>query len=473
MSPRPSKIFSRCQKKLGKAFWKAKFSCMRLSADSTNFANFDGTVKHSAFYNFSFTQTHLCPAIRSSPLVLSGTSWRKLIPSSFDFMTVSLMFFIVICFSDLSAQERVWTESKTGKTIKAEFIQMEENLVTLKLSNGNLVEVDEDRLSQGDVDYINNRIKQIKNNGDGGLFGIVQVPESESVMREILPRKDNVWKYRTRHFVIESYQPLSENAQKNVGKVFEVTWKSLRVVPITTRVTRLDSTFKVTLFLNYEQYKDRGGDSEFELGNGRIPGAWYSPGEDVTYVSYERIGLDANGDFKTKNQQDLSVITHEITHHLTEGFYNPNFTWICEGLACYFQHIPYDGKQLDFGMALAKIPSIMHEDVKVNTSFKDFLHYDYNDFHDSKDESAHYDASHLLVAFFIHLDGKDGASRFARYLAKSEKKSSDDPRKDRDGYAIGFNELLQGRDIDELENSFVEAWEKRGVTVTFAEFSGK
>jgi len=389
--------------------------------------------------------------------------------NSLQLITASLMFFIVIFLSDLSAQERVWTESKTGSTIKAEFIKKEENLVTLKLPNGKLIEVDEDRFSQGDIDYVNNRIKQIKNSGDGALFGVVQVPESDSVMREILPRRDNVWKYRTRHFVIESYQPLSENAQKHVGEVFEVTWKSLRVVPITTRVTKLDSTFKAKLFLNYEQYKARGGGAEFNLGNGRIPGAWYSA-EDVTYVSFESLGLDVNGDFKTKNQQDLSVITHEITHHLTNGFYNSNFTWICEGLACYFEHIPYDGKQLDFGRALEKIPSIRHEDVKIGASLKDFLHYEYDEFHGGKDESAHYAASHLLVAFFIHLDGKGGASRFAKYLAKSKDKG---PRKDRDGYAVGFNELLQGRDIDELESSFVEAWKKRGVTVTFAESSGK
>ena len=384
---------------------------------------------------------------------------------------VIIVAFFLAAIINVSAQQRVWTESKTGNIINAEFVKLEEKMVTLKLSNGKIVKIDPDRFSQIDINYIDNIIKQRNAIGDGSLLGNVDVPEAESVMREILPRRDNVWKYRTRHFVIESPKPLSDSAQKIVGKAFEVTWEALRAVPLPTRVKRIDSTFKATLILNYDDYLARGGEKVNIPG--RVPEAWYSPGEDVTYVCFDDVGLNHNGDLKAGNQQvEQSIIIHEVTHQLTKGCYNPNVTWICEGLACYVGYIPYDGKQLNFGKVLDKIRALYHQPIKISTTFKDFLNYDYGEFHGSEESALHYRASHLLVAYFIHLDGKDGASRLAKYLEESPKKDSDNPPKDRDGHAKGFDELLQGRDINALESSFVEAWKKRGVVITFGS-SGK
>lgn len=379
---------------------------------------------------------------------------------------ISVISFSLISFSVVSAQQRVWTESKTGNTITAEFLQLEEKMAVLKLSNGKIVKIDPDRLSKLDSDYIDNKILQKNAIGDGSLLGNVDVPEAESVMREILPRRDNVWNYRTRHFVIESPKPLSDSAQKMVGKAFEITWEALRAVPLPTRVKRLDSKFKATLILNYDDYLARGGEN-INMPNGRVLPAWYSPGEDITYVSFDCIGLNQSGDLKAGNQQvDQMTIVHEVTHQLTENCYNPNVTWICEGLACYIGYVPYDGKKLNFEKVLDKVQTLYHQPMKINTTFKDFLNYDYEKFH-SNEYSVHYMASHLLVAYFIHLDGKDGASRLAKYLEASPKKRSDNPPKDSNGHAKGFDELLQGRDINALESSFVEAWKKRGVIITF------
>lgn len=379
------------------------------------------------------------------------------------FMRIStLLAFLFL--SSLQLGARTWT-SKEGKSISAELVSFDGTTAILKLSNGQQVPLTLEKLCPGDIEFLK---KTAAAEEDTGVDNPDKWPEivtgpSDFKLKEVHARKNNAGKtiYQTKHFKFVCDTPLADDAQEAVGKLYECTWTAIRAMPLPIpRVKRQSYLFDAVLTKDMESYRAAGG-PEGSAGvfksQTAVTGRKLRENDimdDKTIVPYPGLGISVEGKL-TDNKVSSHILAHEITHQMTVGLFD-TITWINEGFADYVGAIPYDGKQFDFSGAFKAIVARgkQYNPMQLPFTFEQFLTMGQTEFY--AQGHRNYTLGTLCVAFFFHLDGKEGIKDFSDYmnaLAKKDKKP--------------LKKLLDKRKINELEEAFTKAWKNQGLDITF------
>ena len=376
-------------------------------------------------------------------------------------------FLTFLLLASLPLAARTWT-SKDGKTISADLVSFVGNTVTLQLSNGQQVPVAMEKLCPDDIAFL----KRKADLEDSGIDNPDKWPEiipgpKDFKLKEVKARKDNAGKtiYQTKHFKFVCDTPLADDAQEAVGKLYECTWTAIRAMPLPiTRVRRQSYLFDAVLAKDMASYRAAGGpdgSSGVFTAQTAITGRKLRENDimnDRTIVPYSGLGMSADGKL-TGNKIKHHVLAHEITHQMTVGLFH-DITWINEGFADYVGYIPYDGKQFDFSGAFKAITAAgqHYSPMKLPFTFEQFLTMGRDEFYDRSGGNGHrnYTIATLCVAFFFHLDGKDGIRNFTDYMNTLAKKGRNP-----------LKQLLNKRTMGELETAFTKAWKDQGIDITF------
>jgi hypothetical protein len=377
------------------------------------------------------------------------------------------LFLTIFLLTGIALGARTWTNTE-GKSITADLVSFDGSTVILKLGNGNKVPLSLDKLCPEDAAFLKKSAEDERTAIDNPdkWPDFVQGP-IDFKLKEVKARKANVGKsiYQTKHFKFVCDTPLADDAQEAVGRLYECTWTAIRAMPLPIpRVKRQSYLFDAVLTKDMASYRAAGGP---DGSAGVFTAQTLTTGkklkendikEDKTIVPYPGLGMTVDGKLngeKIKNH----VLAHEITHQMTVGLFD-SVIWINEGFADYVGSIPYDGKQFDFTGAFKAIVARgkQYSPMQLPYTFEEFLTMGQNDFYDRSGGNGHrnYTVATLCVAFFFHLDGKDGIKNFTDYMNSLAKKGKHPLR-----------ELLNKRKIGELEELFTKEWKDQGVVIAF------
>jgi hypothetical protein len=376
-------------------------------------------------------------------------------------------FLTFLLLASLPLAARTWT-SKEGKAISADLVSFDGSTVTLKLSNGQQVPIAIEKLCPGDIAFL----KKNAALENSGIDNPDKWPEiipgpKDFKLKELKAKKDNAGKtiYQTKHFKFVCDTPLDDDAQEAVGMLYESTWTAIRAMPLPiTRVRRQSYLFDAVLAKDMASYRAAGGpdgSSGVFTAQTAITGRKLRENDimvDRTIVPYSGLGMSADGKL-TGNKIKHHVLAHEITHQMTVGLFH-DITWINEGFADYVGYIPYDDKQFDFSGAFKAIVAAgkHYSPMKLPFTFERFLTMERDEFYDRSGGNGHrnYTIATLCVAFFFHLDGKDGIRNFTDYMNTLAKKGKNP-----------LKQLLDKRTLSDLETAFTKAWQDHGIEITF------
>jgi hypothetical protein len=373
------------------------------------------------------------------------------------------------CFlATLALGARTWT-SKEGKSIRADLVNFDGSTAILKLSNGQQVPLPLEKFCPEDIVFLKKTAAEEENTGvdNPDKWPEIVSGPSDFKLKEVHARKNNADKttYQTKHFKFVCDTPLADDAQEAVGRLYECTWTAIRAMPLPIpRVKRQSYLFDAVLTKDMDSYRAAGGpegSSGVFTAQTAVTGRKLRESDivaDRTIVPYPGLGIGTDGKL-AKDKIQNHVLAHEITHQMTVGLFD-EATWINEGFADYVGYIPYDGNQFNFPGAFTSIIEAgkRYSPMKLPFTFEQFLTMGKNQFYDLSGGAGHrnYTLATLCVAFFFHLDGKDGINNFTDYMNTLAKKGRSP-----------LKQLLNKRKISELEEAFTKAWKEQGVEITF------
>lgn len=357
---------------------------------------------------------------------------------------------------------RTWTSSD-GKTLEGDFVSGDERQVVVKLPSGKQVTVPLARLSQADLAFVAEARREASIATPDKWPDKVPGP-ADFKLKEITPKKGETGKaiYQTRHFRFVCDTSLDEAARDAVGRLYESTWTAIRAMPLQIpRVRRQSILFDATLVKDMASYHAAGGppgSAGVFMAQTARTGRRIKEGDilgDQTIVPYSSLEISPEGKL-AGNKLANHVLAHEITHQMTVGLFG-DVTWINEGFADYVGSIPYDGSQFDFSAAFRNITAQgkQYSPMKMPFTLEEFLTMGQQQFY-SGNAHRNYVLANLCVAFFFHLDGKDGIRNFDDYMNSLARKGR-----------TPLKQLLNGRDLGSLEEKIIEAWKQHGIIIEF------
>ena len=373
----------------------------------------------------------------------------------------------LLLLASLPLAARTWT-SKDGKAISADLVSFDGGIATLKLSNGRQVPISIENLCPDDIAFLR-RTAAIEDAGidNPDKWPVIIRGPSDFKLKEVKARKNNAGKpiYQTKHFKFVCDTALADDAREAVGRLYECTWTAIRAMPLPIpRVRHQGYLFDAVLTKDMASYHAAGGpvgSAGVFRAQTAITGHKLKENDikaDQTIVPYPCLGIAADGKLTT-SQIKNHVLAHEITHQMTVGLFD-EIIWINEGFADYVGAIPYDGKQFDFSGAFKSVVAAgkRYSPMKLPFTFEQFLTMGRNKFYDRDGGNGHrnYTIATLCVAFFFHLDGKDGIKNFTDYMNVLAKKGKNP-----------LKQLLNKRKMSELEEAFTRAWKDQGIDIAF------
>lgn len=301
----------------------------------------------------------------------------------------------------------------------------------------------------------------------------VDVPRNTR-LREVSQRQSKMegFTYATQNYIFNSPVALEDKAQESIGRLFECTFAAnqaiAKILPImrSKRARTSSNRFKVKLFIDMDAYHAAGG-SEGSAGVFRYQ---YQPSkrmsedsiiEDYVMVPFPSLGVSADG--KLENDHvDSHVLVHESTHQCT--CLNQLPVWANEGLSEYVAYIPYDGDKLEFEEGFVYIlgNAKLRTSLDFPFSLEEFFEMEKEDMYDlMKNKVDTYMLSALCVAYFVHLETRSGVRNFQEYL-----KDLYAGKDNKDALKSLYGRLPRDKSMQDL---FIEAWAKWGLTIKFAE----
>lgn len=310
-------------------------------------------------------------------------------------------------------------------------------------------------------------------------------PAAEAVLAQapIVAEKDGFYIYETHHYRLLSQVKLSDKAAAVVGRLFECSYALSQAVAMALPIARVDAkkssrNDKLAKSAQIEKLEGRIYKSKAAYCATGVPSstsgvfqykALVKDGplkeedivEDAVHIPVESMGITCDGE--VDKGFDSHTLVHEITHQLT--ILNGLPIWANEGMSEYMGYIPYDGDVLDIKVCFANIlqhARLCSEYQRLNYPFSllDYFVMSQADMYRYMEQGVDtYALSAMLIAYFIHLDRK-GLPAYQAYLtALLEGK----PNKEVVDLLLG-----SARTQAELQELFIQAWEKQGVTITFA-----
>ncbi len=307
-----------------------------------------------------------------------------------------------------------------------------------------------------------------------------QIPTPRNTrLREITSRddkKDGLTRYQTINFQFTSEVPLSEDAQERVGELFECAYAAVvamsRVIPIerATRKRPSKNKFRAELYENMASYYAAGGPQGsagvFKWSSNARGGRMKEENikGDKVMLPFDHLGINAQGEISEK-EIDSHTLVHEITHQFT--CLNNLPVWANEGFSEYVGYVPYADGVLDFDQSFEKVV----QNGKRRMSGGEAIEYPFTleeFFLMSKDDMYEYMGNRvdtyylslMCVTYFVHLGEENGIRAFKSYLKDLLRGKKNDEKLLKKLYA-------RMRTAEAVQKDFIEAWEARGVKVSF------
>ncbi len=417
----------------------------------------------------------------------------------------------------LSAEVRTWTLESTGKSIKAEYVDTDEDKVIL-LIKGKEKRIKLSRLSQEDQEYIKSLAEKgeehSENKNFSGRWPVSTIMEDK--LRAKAVKEDDgsgAYVYETSHFRFYSPAKLGLTTVSEMGRVFEGTYTACRAIPLNFPCRRFESTrdlddesgeeqekLVARLFLTKADYAREVGDSF-----GQSAGLYRTP---EILVPFESLGIVKKGRtyaMESGGKLDTGTLIHELTHQMSLlGTTYDVPIWFAEGIAEYVRLTTYKRGKFSFkgvhkniipyivggpgtsGRQLGRFISAPPMEQLLNMSVREFQSA-------TGDQTQfNYGISALLAYYFIHLDGKGDAAALKRWMrnlqtteratanlsvkipadaspeeiAAAKQKLNNQARTMQQSYH--YEPLLNGRSWEELEEEFTRKVKKAlGIEVNF------
>lgn len=316
-------------------------------------------------------------------------------------------------------------------------------------------------------------VKSVRVKAPGDWPRKVSVPKDAELQETPLPQDMSGHLYASNHYVYYSPVALDSPARKTVSRLCECAFAANKaiaeVLPVPRPVTeRGERKFIITLQPSMEAYHAAGGPPRSAgvfMGRYR-KGSHPLKEEDVTMdqvmIPFESLGLNKAGAVQ-REDIDTHALVHELTHQ--QFLLNGLPIWANEGWAEYVGYVPYVGEDLDFDRGFSLILHTARQRAAQNAlefdfSLAEFLTMDqqamYSYMPQGKDT---YTLSVMVVAFFVHLDGKRGIEAMKDYL-----RALLDGKSHEEAAAVL---AAPYRSADRLQQAFVRAWKSKKVKVAF------
>lgn len=405
--------------------------------------------------------------------------------SSFPLLVLHLM-----CLSLIPASGRTWTDIM-GRKLEGALVAADDREVALRLENGRVVNVEIDRLSEEDREYIEvwkvrggddeekggpeAGSKLTRDEGDGINFDApwpdkVRFGDDPNIVVVEEDKERKRFVYESQHYRFVCDVRLAMSVVKGFAVMFEATHLYCRSLPIAlSGGVKREGKYEILLFEKKEDYVKAGGPPS--------SAGVFIGGKNVVMVPLTSLGVRPVGTgYMLDRDKANGTLIHELTHQLTPGPYFEEGArgWFSEGIAEYLTATPYRsgifkvksnfddivayatayGKNDTEGRALGK---------KISApALRDFMMMSYDHFTGPR-ANFNYGFGLMLTTYFLHLDGNGDGARMKEFL-----KALRAGRKGLDAIAA----LLDGRTFRELEDDVVKAWKRKRIEIDFAESAG-
>lgn len=281
----------------------------------------------------------------------------------------------------------------------------------------------------------------------------------------VLPEGVEKWPfiYRSSHFEFRTTTRLSASVVREFARVFEATFELVKALPVGFNPLPPESGFYLTeLYENADHYYAAGGLE----GSG---GCFVSR-ENKIMVPLTNLGVRQVGNrWILEGAKDSDTLNHEITHQVTQNWRARWPTWFNEGIAEYVQGVRYSKGRYTLKNVSGDVrDEVMRYPVKGNSfpmvsleTLVNMSHETWNEALALKEGGATYNyrSAHLLMFFFLHLDGDGDGSPVATYLRALDQ--GEDPKK-----AVP-DHLLRDRDFATLSQEVRDKLRNAGIRAEF------
>ncbi len=233
-----------------------------------------------------------------------------------------------------SREARGWTNAD-GRKIEASYLGMKGDSAVLKLTNGTIAEVPAARLSADDQRFLKTNAFPYRaawQAWDPRSRQPLRMPEVEE---DVSGSETGTFAYTTSHFRFVSDVNLGKPLMKDLATVFELTYQLQSLSPLGTLAEPVDGKlFQAKFFGTLDAYKAAGG----PVSTAGV----YLLKEKVFLAPLDLMGVKKGsaGWRRDLATYDLTTIIHELTHMLTHGMLNNLPVWVNEGYAEYIARIP-------------------------------------------------------------------------------------------------------------------------------------
>ena len=317
-------------------------------------------------------------------------------------------------------------------------------------------------------------VRNVRAKSPSGWPDKIPVPEETTLKQGA--KQGNFFVYETNNYIFFTPVEIDANACETVGRLFECAYAANKavaeVLPVPrTEEERSGKKYRVELWPTKQQYVQNGGSPTsagiFLFSKRMMPGdngpiTEKTLASDKVMVPFESLGLSTDGHV-VKNDIDTHVLVHELTHQ--NFVYNGLPIWCNEGWAEYVGYVPYVGEDLDFTRCYAVIlhkakEQASHGALDFPFTLEEFFTMSQEEMYSHMGQGKDtYTLSMMIVAYYVHLDGKKGVAAIKKYMqALIDGESQEEATK----HLIDHH-----KNAEKLQKDFVKAWKSKKVTVSF------
>ena len=317
-------------------------------------------------------------------------------------------------------------------------------------------------------------VRNVRAKSPSGWPDKIPVPEETTLKQGA--KQGNFFVYETNNYIFFTPVEIDANACETVGRLFECAYAANKavaeVLPVPrTEEERTGKKYRVELWPTKQQYVQNGGSPTsagiFLFSKRMMPGdngpiTEKTLASDKVMVPFESLGLSTDGHV-VKNDIDTHVLVHELTHQ--NFVYNGLPIWCNEGWAEYVGYVPYVGEDLDFTRCYAVIlhkakEQASHGALDFPFTLEEFFTMSQEEMYSHMGQGKDtYTLSMMIVAYYVHLDGKKGVAAIKKYMqALIDGESQEEATK----HLIDHH-----KNAEKLQKDFVKAWKSKKVTVSF------
>jgi hypothetical protein len=268
--------------------------------------------------------------------------------------------------------------------------------------------------------------------------------------------------HRSSHFEFRAASNrLSKSVIKEFARVFEATFELTKALPVGFDPKTPESGYFLTeLYDTMESYLAAGGL--------KGSGGCFKPADNKIMVPLTSLGVKQVGNrWILETEKNSGTLNHEITHQVLARWQRNWPVWFVEGIAEYVQGIRYNKGRY----SLKDLSGDVRDDIlKYPVQGKTFpmlpleklMAIDYEGWSNamgSEVATYNYRSAHVLMYYFLHLDGKGDGSSVATFLRALNQ--GEEPKK-----ALA-DTLIRGRDYAALSQEVLTKLNKAGIRIEY------